>query len=294
MLLARLPTAFFYLSETDPNNTGRGAVFGENNTYSRPGYLISRYSNFNITWEKSYQMNLGLEIGLWNKLNFIGEYYTNDRRDILMTRPDFSTMGLSATNRANVGRARSRGIDLSLDYTENFENDFWVSGRGNFTYTKSKFVVYEEPEYLETYRSRVGYAIDQQWGYIAERLFVDDYEAANSPRQNFGVYGGGDIKYLDVNRDGQITEADQVPIGYPTTPQIVYGVGFSAGFKSLDISAFFQGLAQESFWLNVAAYNSTSNKGSTLPFVSQEPFYRLMPIIIGRRKIKMLMPYGPG
>jgi TonB-linked SusC/RagA family outer membrane protein len=263
---------FFYLSETDPNNTGRGAVFGENNTYSRPGYLISRYSNFNITWEKSYQMNLGLEIGLWNKLNFIGEYYTNDRRDILMTRPDFSTMGLSATNRANVGRARSRGIDLSLDYTENFENDFWVSGRGNFTYTKSKFVVYEEPEYLETYRSRVGYAIDQQWGYIAERLFVDDYEAANSPRQNFGVYGGGDIKYLDVNRDGQITEADQVPIGYPTTPQIVYGVGFSAGFKSLDISAFFQGLAQESFWLNVAAYNSTSNKGSTLPFVSQGAF----------------------
>jgi len=64
--------------------------------------------------------------------------------------------------------------------------------------------VYEEPVYKEWYRSRVGYSINQRFGYIAERLFVDDAEAANSPTQNFNSkVMGGDIKYLDVNKDGK-------------------------------------------------------------------------------------------
>ncbi|SDD90767.1 SusC/RagA family TonB-linked outer membrane protein [Niabella drilacis] len=261
---------FFYLSETKPNETTRGAVFGENNIYSKPGYLVTRYSNANITWEKSYQMNLALELGLFDKLNFIGEYYTNDRHNILMTRPEFTTMGLSDDIRANVGRAKSSGVDLSLDYSDHFGKDFWASGRANFTYAKSRFLAYEEPDYVEPWRSHVGYSLSQQWGYIAERLFVDDEEARNAPIQRFGNdYGGGDIKYLDVNRDGEITEADLVPIGYPTSPQIVYGFGFSLGYKAFDFSAFFQGLAQESFWLNVTRYNSSTNKGSTLPFVDE-------------------------
>ncbi|MBO9593822.1 MAG: TonB-dependent receptor [Niabella sp.] len=261
---------FFYLSETNPNDGSRGAVFGKDNGYSRPGYLVTRYSNKNIIWEESYQMNLAVEVGLLNKLNFIGEYYTNDRKNILMTRNEFSTMGLSAVTRANVGRAKSRGIDLSLDYSDHFGKNFWASGRANFTYAKSRFLAYEEPEYLEYYRYHIGYPINQEWGYIAERLFVDDREAANSPSQNFGgFYGGGDIKYTDVNRDGRISEADQVPIGYPTSPQIVYGFGWSLGYKAFDLSMFFQGLAQESFWLNTARYNASNNKGSTLPFIDQ-------------------------
>ena len=88
---------------------------------------------------------------------------------------------------------------------------------------------------------------------FAEKLFTDDEEAANSPRQNFGEYGGGDIKFTDVNRDGEITEADKVPIGNPTLPEIVYGFGVSIGYKSLDLSAFFQGLANESFWIDPRA-----------------------------------------
>lgn len=43
---------------------------------------------------------------------------------------------------------------------------------------------------------------------------------AKSPRQNFGEYDGGDIKYRDVNGDGQITELDEVPIGYPTLMEL--------------------------------------------------------------------------
>src|SRR5690606_28291136 len=71
-------------------------------------------------------------------------------------------------------------------------------------------------------------------------------------KQNFGEYLAGDIKYRDVNRDGQITEMDMVPIGFPTMPEIVYGFGLSAGWKNLDFSVFFQGLARESFRIGIA------------------------------------------
>jgi len=60
----------------------------------------------------------------------------------------------------------------------------------------------------------------------------------------------GDIKYRDVNGDGKISDLDQVPIGYPTTPEINYGFGLSVGYKGLDASFFFQGSARQSFWLD--------------------------------------------
>jgi hypothetical protein len=86
---------------------------------------------------------------------------------------------------------------------------------------------------------------------------VDDAETLSSPRQEISSYAyrGGDIKYTDVNRDGRITVADAVPIGLPTTPEIVYGFGPSIGYKGIDFSFFFQGLANESFWID-ASYTS--------------------------------------
>lgn len=247
---------FFYLSDTDPDDAAKGARFGMDNTYFRPGYTVIRYANPDITWEKSYQSNVAVELGLFNKLTFIGEFYTSKRKDILMNRANNpTTMGLADTVQANIGQAYSRGVDLSLNYNATISNDLWVEAMGNFTYATGRFKVYEEPPYMpsEKYRSRIDRPVSQTWGYIAERLFVDDEEARNSPRQNFGEYGGGDIKYTDVNRDGQITAADMVPLGYPTRPEITYGFGISAGYKGFDLSAFFQGSARESFWIDPVA-----------------------------------------
>ena len=93
----------------------------------------------------------------------------------------------------------------------------------------------EEPDYLGAgtpWRSQVGQKLSQRWGFIAERLFIDEADIANSPEQNFGgKLMAGDIKYKDIDKDGEITEADKVPIGYPTTPEITYGFGLSAGYK---------------------------------------------------------------
>ena len=253
---------FFYLSEVNMDDGGRGAVFGQEYNTRYNGISILRYSNPYISWEKSYKQNFALEIGMWDELSVIAEYFTEKRANILMSRASIpNTMGLTATPRANVGEASGKGVDVMLEYQKVWNKDFWSSARANFTYATSQYEVYEEPEYKEPWRSRVGYSLHQARGYIAERLFVDDEEAASSPPQYIGtsVYGGGDIKYLDVNRDGRITEADMVPIGHPTVPEIVYGFGVSTGFKGFDCSLFFQGVARQSFWINA---------GGTAPFIN--------------------------
>lgn len=247
---------FFYLSEVSLNASGRSAVFGLDNTYRKNGVVIYRYGNPEVTWERSYKSNLGFEVGLFDKLNFQADFWKEERTHILMTRSFIpTTMGLypSSVPKANVGSAEGSGVDLSVDYSQFFRNSFWIQARANFTYASSHFSAFEEPIYdNEPWKSRIGYPINQQWGYIAERLFVDDEEVFNSPVQNFGeVPMGGDIKYRDVNGDGQITTLDQVPIGHPTTPEVIYGFGGSFGYKDFDFSFFFQGLARESFWIDV-------------------------------------------
>ncbi len=254
--IGRPEDRFLYLSNVSLNDPSKSATFGNGlgAMYTVNGVTVSRYANPDITWEKAYKKNIALELGLFNKLNIQAEYYTETRKNIFMNRASVPvTMGLSSAVSANIGEATGSGADISIDYQQSLSGNMWFSARGNFTYATNKYKVFEEPQYREAYRSRVGQGIYQTYGYIAERLFIDDAEAANSPRQNFGEYGGGDIKYTDVNRDGQITEADKVPIGNPTLPQIVYGFGFSMGFKSFDLSAFFQGLANESFWIDPSA-----------------------------------------
>ena len=253
---------FFYLSEVNMEDGGRAATFGTEYNTRYNGITINRYANPFISWEKSYKQNFALELGLFDQLSVIAEYFTEKRDNILMTRSSIpNTMGLTATPRANVGEASGKGVDIMLEYQKSWNKDFWTSARANFTYATSRFDVYEEPEYKEPWRSRVGLSLNQATGYIAERLFVDDEEAASSPPQYIGTseYGGGDIKYLDVNRDGKVTEADRVPIGYPTVPEIIYGFGVSTGYKGFDLSLFFQGSARQSFWINAAG---------TAPFIN--------------------------
>ena len=261
---------FYYLSEVNMNSSSRMGYFGAYRHISYPGIDVTRYANEGITWERSHKCNYALELGLFDKFNMIAEYFTEHRTDIFMQRADIpNTMGLQASVYGNIGEARAHGVDIQADYKQAWANGLWASARANFTYSTSKYDVYEEPTYAEEYRQHKGRSIKQTWGYIAERLFIDDEEAANSPSQSgFGSdYGGGDIKYTDVNGDGVISTADRVPIGYPTSPEIIYGFGASFGYKGLDFSFFFQGLARESFWIDATSRYGTYTAG-TGPFVN--------------------------
>jgi hypothetical protein len=180
-------------------------------------------------------------------------------------------MGLTTTEKANVGEAIAYGVDGSINYTAQFTKNIWLKSRVNFTYAASEFLVYEEPRYKDEYRGHVGHSLSQQWGLIAERLFIDDEEVANSPVQNFGEYKAGDIKYRDVNGDGMITDEDAVPIGYPTDPEIIYGFGVSGGYRNFDVSCFFQGSARSSFWIDINETSPFNNRHSTEAPASNHP-----------------------
>ena len=253
---------FFFTSNVNLNGPNAG-YFGNDpyQTFSRPTINISRYANPDITWEISYKTNLAFELGLLNDdLTFIAEFYHEKRTNIVQLRPDIpSTTGLTAGVRTNFGESVGKGIDLSLDYSKAFSNSMWYILRGNFTYGTAEITEYDELDYsgIAPWRSLIGQKVGQTRGYVAERLFIDDEEVRNSPLQQVGDAGGkyqaGDIKYRDINGDGIINEFDIVPMGYPSNPEIQYGIGGSFGYKDFDFSMFFQGSARYSFFLSASS-----------------------------------------
>lgn len=253
---------FFYLSDVNLE-AGSGPAFGlnMNKPDNRNTVKINRYANPNISWEISKKLNVGFESTFFKDFKVIAEYFRENRSNILQTRSSITDeIGVEVPGnvKANIGKAFSQGVDASMDYNKFFNNGVWLQMRANFTYARGTYTQFEEPNYPDApWLSRIGQPITQQWGYIAERLFIDDNDVKNSPKQ-FGDYKPGDIKYRDVNEDGVINFKDRVPIGHPTTPEIIYGFGFSAGFKNFDVSAFFQGSGRSSFWID---------QNATAPFV---------------------------
>ncbi|GHV66260.1 SusC/RagA family TonB-linked outer membrane protein [Bacteroidia bacterium] len=243
---------FWFLSDITAGSGG-GYIWGRNFMTQYGGYRTVRYANEDITWEVSTKSNLGLELGLFkdDALKLQVDFYRDVRDKIYMERENLTaSAGFEAPISGNVGKAQSQGIDASIDYKQFFGTDLWVTGRANMTYAVNKYLRLDEKNYADEYLKHVGQNINQGYGLIAERLFVDNAEVANSPKQDFGVYMAGDIKYKDINGDGVVTANDFVPIGYPIVPEIQYGFGLSSGFKNFDLSFFFQGNARVSVFID--------------------------------------------
>lgn len=251
---------FYYISSVN-SNADANVNWGDNMGYNPGGgFKVERYANDNIGWETSYKLNLGVDFRTDFGLFGYVEFFNERRSNILLSRVVPATTGLYQDFKANLGKAKGEGVDMELNWEKNFTNDFWMNFRGTFTYTHSVVQEWEEPDYSATpWKSSVGYPIGAIRGYIAERLFVDDEEVKNSPEQPWGIVTAGDIKYRDVNGDGRISELDMVPIGYPNSPEINYGFGFSSRYKNVDLSCFFVGAARQSFLLDVASITPFHN-----------------------------------
>ncbi len=265
---------FFFLSNIETYPTGIMYRWGNLYQNAYGGYNVTRYANPNITWESSLQFNAGFELGLFRsealKIQF--DVFREMRSNIYMTRENFpSSAGLEASIAGNVGKVEKLGFDGSIDYQYEFSRDLWMQGRFNITYSHNEYVELDEKNYPDEYRKRKGHPMDQKWGYIGERLFVDEHEIAYSPKQDFEDYQAGDIKYKDVNGDGKVDENDQIPLGYPTSPEVQYGFGLSTGYKRWDLSFFFQGNARVSMFIDADARwnDDRSLQEGIAPFVDQ-------------------------
>jgi TonB-linked SusC/RagA family outer membrane protein len=257
---------FFYLSDVDLNDGSKGYSFGLPTTgsYSVNGISTTRYENPFVQWEISRQTNLGIDLSLFNgAFGFTGDFYRQFRYNIVQKRAALpASTGLQADVLANLGKYESKGFESEITYSKSVNKDLYFQGRGTFTYATGAYEYYEEPNYQYAYLSRLGLNANQTRGYIAERLFIDDNEVLNSPEQQFSTsVMGGDIKYVDVNKDGVINNEDAVPIGLPTNPELTYGFGLSTNYKTFDFSFFFSGIARTSLFIDPTT-------GGTAPFGS--------------------------
>ena len=265
--IASATDRFFFLS--DITYGGNSFKWGKDMAVNYGGFTIGRYANPDIQWEISQKSNYGVEFNLLGFADMQIEYFTENRSKIYMQRQNLpASMGLTSAIYGNLGEVDSEGIDASVDIKHDFNADTYITGRFNFTYAHAELRVSPEPMYDYPWRSRVGHPVNQTWGYVAERLFIDQEDVANSPTQPWGQTRPGDIKYKDINNDGAITEDDQVPMGYPTSPEINYGIGFSIGYKGFDLSTFLQGQDRVSFYIDSNGISPFVGHRSSLQIVA--------------------------
>lgn len=283
---------FLFLSKI--TTSGQSTHFGDNHVYYQ-GIDESNIGNPNVSWEVSNKGNIGLDMELLNgKIVFQLDAFQEKRKGILIQRgaiPRVTGFYPWIIPYANLGAAENKGFDAMLEIKDYKSNSFFYNVRGSFTFAKSIATKNDEPTPKYPYQSYINLPIDQPMGLVALGFFKDQAEIDKSPRQKYiTVVRPGDIKYQDTNGDGVIDDFDRVAIGYPRTPQIVYGAGGTVGYKSFELSLFFQGVARTSsfvdgpsmfpFEFGLGTYNimreyydhrwvpGTDNSGARYPAVS--------------------------
>ncbi|WP_114790641.1 TonB-dependent receptor [Niabella yanshanensis] len=248
---------FAYLSVLDYYRNGDGVIdrsfnFGDlvnPNRFNALGYM--QVASNELTWETGVKKDLGLEINiLKNMFTFYMDLFEETRDDIFIQRNFLPAMvGITSAPFANVGKTLNRGFDGNFSFRKNLgQVDF--TARGNITYYRNEIVERDEQYNFYPYRSQEGFRIDQRRGLIAEGLFKDYEEIRNSPRQTYGAYMPGDIRYKDVNGDGVINDDDIVPIGASNRPALIYGLGTSARWKGIDFNIHFQGAGRSAYFID--------------------------------------------
>ena len=235
-------------------NTGAtGAAWGTVPNSSATGYTTvggittDEEGNAFVEWEEATKANAGIELGLFNDLTIQADLFQDYRDGIFLMRQSTpSAVGLQKDQYVNIGEMLNRGFDMSAEYDHTFANGFRVSARANFTFNRNRLIYNDQPTPVEEYLSQVGFAYGQRKGLISCGLFKDQADIDSWPVQTFGDVQPGDIKYKDINGDGQVDQYDMVAIGYTTIPEINYGFGLSLGYKGFDASVFFSGVGHVS------------------------------------------------
>ncbi|GGC12844.1 SusC/RagA family TonB-linked outer membrane protein [Parapedobacter defluvii] len=203
----------------------------------------------NLEWEKAIKTNIGIEGTFFDhKAQFVFDIFNDQRNGIFMQRVQVpSYAGLVNMPFGNVGKMRSYGADGSASFTQKLGDDMNFTVRGNFTYSKNDVQNWEEANPKYPYQEISGYPYSAIRGYQSIGLFKDWDDVENSPSQ-FGTVMPGDIKYRDINGDGQINTDDRVPLSYSTYPLVMFGFGGEFRYKDLTLGVLFKGTGKTDFF----------------------------------------------
>ena len=271
---------FMYLDQMKENGD-YGYKFGPNGT-KWAGYETVNMA-VDLIWEESRKQDLGIDLKLFNDdLSIVFDLFKERRENILLKRehsiPSFLGYNTSAPY-GNIGIIENKGFDGTIEYNKRINKDWVIALRGNVTFNKDKWIQGELPEQKYEWMNQYGHNINGVKGYVAEGLFtqaeIDDMarweslSAANkaiTPKpfaSQFGTVKAGDIKYKDLNNDGQIDAYDQTYISRGDVPTTVYGFGFTVGWKDLSVGMMFQGVAGAERVLNGSSINPFNGGGGS-------------------------------
>jgi TonB-linked SusC/RagA family outer membrane protein len=203
-----------------------------------------------LTWEKIKITNVGLDFSFW-KSKLYGEIdaFYRTRKGIPATRLSTlpSTFG-SPLPPENINSLNNRGFELKIGNSDKIKDFFWDIN-GNISWSRAKWGHYEEPVYEDPDQDRIyrrsGRWTDLVYGYKSDKLFTSQDEIDNLPfdqdQKNNTTLKPGDIKYVDLNKDGILDWRDQTIIGKTTIPQWMFGIEGTINYKNFDASVLFQG-----------------------------------------------------
>ena len=264
---------FMYLDQMKENGD-YGYKFGPNGT-KWSGYETVNMA-VDLIWEESRKQDLGIDLKLFNDdLSIVFDLFKERRENILLKRehsiPSFLGYNTSAPY-GNIGIIENKGFDGTIEYNKRINKDWVIALRGNVTFNKDKWIQGELPEQKYEWMNQYGHNINGVKGYVAEGLFtqteiddmarwesLSDANKAITPKpfaSQFGTVKAGDIKYKDLNNDGQIDAYDQTYISRGDVPTTVYGFGFTVGWKDLSVGMMFQGVAGAERVLNGSSVNN--------------------------------------
>jgi TonB-linked SusC/RagA family outer membrane protein len=221
--------------------------FGEvGSTYqSYPASAEGTLGNPNLTWERAKKTDIGADITLWdNKIQITTDFFLEKRDNILITpatTPDIVGIALATQN---WGKMKNSGYEAEITYNGKIGNfSYWL--RASNTYAHNVILFQDEVKRPFTYQNRTGQSSGQSYGLIVEGYYNtwEDVNNANRPASQWdnNLLSPGDFKFKDVNGDGIVNSDDQVPIGYPDFPEIMYAFSFGGNLKGFDFSVLFQG-----------------------------------------------------
>ncbi len=225
---------------------GASYYLGTNNTQVF-GLAQGAAASTDLTWEKTKQLNLGLELTLAKRFDLGLDLFHHNRYDILAapnrTIPQYIGVALPLLNQGNV---INKGFETTIRYRSKSTSGtpaapLQYSIEASGWYARNEIAFNSEAIRLYDYQYTTGRPVGQPFGLEAVGLFRDQADITVSPRQIFAPVQPGDIKYKDQNGDGTIDQNDAGPIGKTGTPMLTVSLHPPVSVQGLRSGVFVSG-----------------------------------------------------
>lgn len=241
------------LGNAELGNFASRQLYGSNPYNLKSGLSFSQAGNDNLTWEKSTQIDFGVEFGLLNRISVEADYYKKNTNGLLFRVPLSISSGASTINQ-NIGEVQSSGVEFTLN-TKNIDSDN-LKWNTSFNITTNESKVVSMPnnnkDIVTTFTiNRVGENISSF--YLVEYAGVDSANGDALFVKNTPNTDGS----LDKSTTNDYSEAKRVVSGNPF-PTLMAGLTNTMNYKGIDFSFTFQGEWGASIYNSAGKYQSVS------------------------------------